>query len=106
MTNDSTPIKEISKQEMRDLFYENQLLQKINKHELTLVLLKERHSDPIKSGQVFCTYSQLLSIQDDKGNDIARAHQYKRPNGTIGASGMPDPLWMFIGGVIYKLKRN
>jgi hypothetical protein len=33
-----------------------------------------------------------------------RAHQYKKPDGTLGASQMPDPLRVFIGGVIYKLE--
>jgi hypothetical protein len=105
MTDDSTPIKEISREEMRDLFETHQVLQKIATNELTTVLLRERHSDPIKSGQVFCTYSQILSIQDNKSDQIAIAHQYKKPDRTIGASKKPDPVWMYIGGIIYKVKK-
>jgi type I site-specific restriction-modification system R (restriction) subunit len=104
MTDDSIPTKSVSKREMQELCQKHQLLEKINNKELKPVLLKERHANPLKSGQVFCTYSQLVSFQDSSRNEVMKAHQYKKPNGSLGASKMPDPVWLFIDGVIYKLE--
>ena len=89
---------------MREMFHEHQCMQKLANGEFHSVLLKQRHSNPIKSKQQFCTHSQLVSIQDNDGEEIVRAHQYKKPDGTLGASGMPDPVRLFIGRVIYKLE--
>jgi hypothetical protein len=105
MTDDSTPIDRRSKIELRKMFHDHQCMQKLASGELHSILLKARHCDPIKSGQEFCTHSQLVSIQDDDGSEIARAHQYMKPNGQLGASGMPDPFRLFIGGTIYKLEK-
>ncbi|MFY9904615.1 MAG: hypothetical protein WAM43_19805 [Terriglobales bacterium] len=104
MTDDSIPIKSISKREMQELCQKHQLLEKIKNKELKPILLRERHANPLKSGQVFCTYSQLLSYQDSQAEEVMKAHQYKKPDGSLGASKMPDPVWMFIGGIIYKLE--
>jgi hypothetical protein len=106
MTDDSTPIKRLSKIEMRKMFHEYQCMQKLANGALRSMVLKQRHSNPITSKQQFCTHSQLVSIQDSNGEEIVRAHQYKRPDGTIGASGLPDPVRLFIGGVIYKLEES
>lgn len=91
---------------MRKLFHEYQCLQKIANGEFRSILVRQRHSNPITSKQQFCTHSQLVSIQDNSGEEVVRAHQYKKPDGTLGASGMPDPVRLFIGGVIYKLEES
>jgi hypothetical protein len=106
MTDDSIPVKSLSKKEMQELCQEHQLLEKIKNKELKPVLLRERHANPLKSGQVFCTYSQILSYHDSGENEVMRAHQYKKPDGTLGGSKMPDPLRISIGGVIHKLKEK
>jgi hypothetical protein len=106
MTDDSISIKYLTKSEMRDLFHESNLLVTIENKEITAVLLWERHADPKKSGQVFCTYSQIVSFQDRNGDERVRAHQYLKPDRTIGASHMPDPCRMFLNGVIYKLTKK
>ena len=46
-------------------------------------------------GEPLCTCSEMVAFFDDKLNKVAMAHQYKRPNGTIGASGKPDPKYFF-----------
>ena len=54
--------------------------------------------------QELCQEHKLL----DKitNSEVMRAHQYKKPDRTLGASKMPDPLRVFIGGVIYKLQKK
>lgn len=89
---------------MQELCQKHQLLEKIKNKELKPVLLKERHANPLKSGQVFCTYSQLLSYQNSQADEVMKVHQYKKPDGSLGPSKMPDPVWMFIDGIIYKLE--
>lgn len=32
---------------------------------------------------------------------LAIAHRYLRPDGRLGASGRPDPKWVFKDGIIY-----
>jgi hypothetical protein len=34
--------------------------------------------------------------------EVARAHRYLRPNGTLGASGKPDPKTVRIGRTLYR----
>jgi hypothetical protein len=91
---------------MQELFQEHQLLNKIQTKELKPLVERERHANPLKSGQVFCTYSQLVSYRDPNDDEVVRAHQYLKPDATIGASGKPDPVRIFIGGVIYKLQKS
>ena len=64
-------------------------------------LEKERHLDPFRTAEPLCTHSQILIYYDKEGNEIARVHQYQRPDGTLGGSGRPDPKGLIIGGVIY-----
>ena len=48
------------------------------------------------------TRSQLLAYSDSNGQVVARVHRYLRPDGSIGASGKPDPKYLLHEGVIYK----
>lgn len=48
------------------------------------------------------TVSGLMEIIDPRTNTrIAVAHRLLRPDGTYGASGLPDPKMVFFDGVIY-----
>jgi hypothetical protein len=42
-----------------------------------------------------------VAYVDDAGRRIFLVHVYLRPDGTIGASGKPDPKWLFEDGVVY-----
>jgi len=48
----------------------------------------------------------MVSYRDASGNEVARVHQYLRPDGTIGASGKPDPKRVFINGTLYRLVKK
>jgi hypothetical protein len=39
--------------------------------------------------------------RDANGTLVADCHQYLRPDGSIGASGKPDPKRLRIGNVVY-----
>lgn len=48
------------------------------------------------------TRSQILAYTDSNGDTVLRLHRYLRPNGSLGASGRPDPKYILYNGVIYK----
>jgi len=101
MPEDSIPVKSLSKKQMQDLFRDRNFSEKIKNKELTELVYRERHANPLTSGQPFCSYSQLLSYHDVEGTEIMRAHRYMKDR-KIGASGIPDPFRIFIDGIVYK----
>ena len=90
---------------MRKLFNDNGLWEKLTQGELTSVILESRPA-PIDAGQDPGTLSQMLSYRDAGNNELARVHQYLKPDGTIGGKGKPDPKRVFIDGVLYRLVKN
>ena len=50
--------------------------------------------------------SEMLSYRDADGNEIARIHQFRRPDGTLAASGKPDPKRLLENGVLYRLHKK
>ncbi|MGD0167012.1 MAG: hypothetical protein ABSC51_06960 [Gaiellaceae bacterium] len=64
-------------------------------------VIEDGHPSPERSNEPFCTRSQRLLYRDEHGNKIAQAHQYIRPDGTIGASGQPDPKLILYEGTVY-----
>lgn len=59
-------------------------------------MLKERHPSLEAPYQPVCTRSQAVAYVLDDGTRVAVVHQYLRPDGSIGGSGLPDPkrlLW-------------
>lgn len=52
------------------------------------------------------TKSQMLSYRDSNNLELARAHRYLLPDGTLGASGKPDPKRVLKDGILYRLERK
>lgn len=50
--------------------------------------------------------SQAISYRTENGEELARAHRFVLPDGTIGASGKPDPKRVFLEGTLYRLKKK
>lgn len=99
-------MKRIEPTEMQKMFNEGGLWGKTKSGELSTVTLEHRHPALTVANEPFCTYSQMISYRDASGNEVARVHQYLRPDGTIGASGKPDPKRVFIDGTLYRLKKK
>lgn len=98
------PEKLASPEELRQMFNMGCFWERARSGELRAVLMSEKHPAPPKSSQPLCTLSQTLAYFDDQDQEVARVHQYKRPNGTLGASGRPDPKRLLIGDIIYKIQ--
>lgn len=75
--------------------------------ELTSAVIQEgRPQAEIAAKEPPGTVSQMVSYRDRSNDEVARVHQFLRPDGSIGASGLPDPKRLFENGVLYRLIRQ
>jgi hypothetical protein len=83
------------------MFNERDLYRLSTRGELRSIVMQEKHPSPQPAREPFCTRSQMAAYVDSEGIEVARVHQYLRPDGTIGGSGKPDPKRLLHDGVIY-----
>lgn len=88
------------------MFNEGGYLERVQTGSLRAVILEDRHPALPKANEPHCTHSQIISYRDAGDNEIARVHQYLRPDGSLGASGKPDPKRLLHQGVLYRLFRT
>jgi len=43
----------------------------------------------------------MVSYRDGQDNEVARVHQYLRPDGNLGLKGRPDPKKVLAQGILY-----
>ena len=91
---------------MCEIFNREQFWERVQKGELTAVLVEDRHPSLMKAHEPFCTHSQMVSCLKQDGSEVARVHQYLRPDKTIGASGRPDPKRVLSAGILYRLHKK
>jgi hypothetical protein len=99
------PIQRVTEAELRNLFNDH-YLDRINAGEIQAEVMRGagRHPSLYAANEPYCTESQTVRYVDPATNqEVARAHRYLRPDGTIGASGRPDPKRVFYGGVLYRI---
>lgn len=48
----------------------------------------------------------MVSYVDERGHRVFLVHMFLRPDGSIGASGLPDPKWLFADGNVYEPTRK
>lgn len=96
----------VSAQEMRERFNASDLLSRIQ--DGTVVAVETDRSIPAPSAQQPPgTVSLQYSYRDAAtGEELARVHQYTKPDGTLGGSGKPDPKRLLLGGVLYRLYKG
>ena len=63
--------------------------------QLVARLRKNSHREKPPASEPVCTWSQILVYYSLDGKPVAIVHQYLRPDGTIGGSGLPDPKRLF-----------
>jgi hypothetical protein len=83
------------------MFNEGQYWQKAQTGPLWQAVEVDGHPSPPLAGEPFCTRSQIVSYRDENAREVARVHQYLRPDGSIGLSGKPDPQQLLHEGVLY-----
>jgi hypothetical protein len=99
------PIKRINPEEMREMFNDGQYWEKVQNGQWTAVILESRFSDALTEENVAIT-SVMVSYRDENEDEMARVHQYQRPDGSLAASGLPDPKRLFKDGVLYRLVKK
>ena len=91
---------------MQKRFNEGKHWERLQQGEYRAVVRESRHPALPLANEPFCTQSQMVSYLDSDGNEVARVHQYLRTDGTIGASGKPDPKRLLDGGILYYLEKS
>src|SRR3989339_1923280 len=97
----SLPRKRVTKQELQHLFNSLRFWERVRSGELSARVKSQSHPCPLEAGQPACTWTQIVSYFDADKQEVARVHQYKLPNGWIGASGLPYPGRLLLERVIY-----
>ncbi len=99
-------IQRIDQDKMREWFNGDQYWEKAKSGEYTQIVLEDRHPSLTLANEPFCTRSQMISYRDAANDEVARVHQYLRTDGSIGASGRPDPKRIFRHGILFRLKKG
>jgi hypothetical protein len=95
----------VSKETLRQLFNQHGYWEKLLSGQLKPHILRSVLASALAQ-QPPGTLSQIVSYLDSQGNEVARVHQYLRVDGTIGASGRPDPKKLLHNGVLYRLQKS
>lgn len=85
------PQQFVSPTELRRMFNEGKYLERAQAREFSERIIADRHPSKPKANEPFCTRSQMVSYIDRGGREVVRFHRYLRTDGTLGASGKPDP---------------
>ena len=48
----------------------------------------------------------MISYLDKDGSELVRAHRFVLPDGSIGASGKPDPKRLLKDGKLYRIEKK
>jgi hypothetical protein len=96
-------VKEVTEDELRELFARKRILERLAAGEITQEIIRDGHPSPPRANEPVCTKSQIIEYSNADGQKIAKAHRYVRPDGEIGASGMPDPKEILHEGVRHLL---
>ena len=108
MPSQSSGKKEINwvtANKIRALFNKSQYYEKIQKGLLQgTVIRRTLLQYPNKMNEPQGTYSEIIKYREKKTGFLVYVHQYSRPDGSIGASGKPDPKFLQIGGKLYKVQ--
>lgn len=103
----SEPRHEVDPSELRALFRDARIEERALAGELSTEVRKgSEHPAPDRVGEPAGTLSHMLVYLDSSGRAVALAHEYLRPDGSIGASGLRDPKWLRFRGAVWMVKES
>lgn len=91
----------MSAAEIRQLFNDGDFWARSQRGELTQTVMAESHPRPPRASLPTCTRSQIVAYFDAQDVKVALVHQYLLPDGSLGASGRPDPKKLLVNGVLH-----
>ncbi len=100
----SPPFEYVSAQTLQQQFNQLGTWQRVQAEELVALVKTDTHCAAPPPGDPVCTRSQTLHYYTHKAELIAIVHQYQRPDGKLGASGLPDPKWLRLSDRIIALQ--
>lgn len=89
---------------IRKLFNRSQYSELIAKGALAQEFLRNSHLTKSHKENPPCTLRQMIRYLDESGQWVVEVFQYLRADGTLGASGRPDPKRIRIGDTIYMVE--
>ncbi len=94
----------VSPRILREAFNSSQIPAMIERGELDSLMLRDAHlTAPERIGEALCTRGQMIRYHDGQGNLVVEVFQYLRPDGSLGASGLPDPKRMQVGNQVWRV---
>lgn len=97
--------KRVHEAEIRRLFNEGRYYERMKAGEFRAYIVRQKL---VIGGdrRIRGTTSETVEYVDNHGNFVARVHQFRWPNGMLGASGRPDPKALWHEGVMYRLRTD
>lgn len=96
-------VEYVSRDIIQSIFNKGQYYQRMLNGQLTAKVRSDRIPRAQKQGHPPGTRSQYVVYYDQNGDPVAGVHQYLLPDGTLGASGLPDPKVIFLPDRTVKL---
>lgn len=100
----SLPIIRESEWRLRRRFNRGRYYERVLAGQLIAHVKRSTHPSRTKADEPFCTQTQEISYLEG-AVEVARIHQYLRRDGSIGASGRPDPKRICENGNLYRLRK-
>lgn len=100
------PVEWVTPDIIREHFNRSQIIDQVRAGQLDTITKRSSHRAPPPPSEPFCTQSQILYYYTKEGTPVAVVHQYLRPDGTIGGSGLPDPKRLFLKDRIISVRSN
>lgn len=98
-----SPVREVIVDpcELRRIFRESGLEERYERGELIEQVKRSRH---VQNPQhpFYCTWSEVVRLFDGD-HKVAVVHRYRCADGTLSASGQPDPKMVRIGDTVYRV---
>ncbi len=89
------------------MFDEGRFWERTQAGDLTAVLKSQRTPQEVDDATIpKGSVSQEVRYYDQDGNEVARVHQYVKPDGTLGGQGRPDPKRLSVNGVLYRITKG
>ena len=99
---DNPQVQLLSVHELRAKFNASHVMERIRSGVYTEIIRSNKHPSRTAAREPFCTQSQIIHVVDAQGRRVASLHRYLRADGSLGASGRPDPKALLVGGVMYQ----
>lgn len=104
MSPSDDPIEWVSPDIIREIFNREQFYNQTLDGRLIARVMKDKHPETPPGGEPYCTRSQIIYYYDLNQRAVAVVHQYLRRDGSLGASGRPDPKRLILGDRIISVR--